>query len=358
MEFGATVFSHPGVAAEQTKFFEQQGFTHAWFADVPMCAGDVYTCMALAAAATRTITLGTYIAIAPMRAAPVTVQSIATVNALAPGRVILGFGSGSFTRGLMGLPPMRFREFREQVRVIRGLLDHGEALAESEGMRRKIRFYGREFGCINLDARIPLYVAASAPKAAALAGELGDGVITTGLPNPEPITLLLQHVAAAARNAGREVGRLPCVLEGPICVLRPGETLESARVIEATGAWVMVCLKFCAAGQVRAGDLPAAIRPVYEAFLAHTGRITAPAEERHLAFWEGVFALPPEERRFVTPDAIRTMTLSGTLEEVVERVTTLERVGVTQFNVHFPVWPPASGFDEYLEGVRAIIGRL
>ena len=171
MEFGAVLLPHPKLAAQQASLVEARGFTHAWFPDLPVLGGDVYACLALAATATHRVKLGTHIAVAPLRPAPVTVHSIATINTLAPGRVVLGFGSGSFTRSLMGLPPMKVRHLRAQVRVIRELLDRGEAVYETEGVRRSIRFLGGAFGCINLEPRIPLYVAASAPRVAALAGE-------------------------------------------------------------------------------------------------------------------------------------------------------------------------------------------
>ena len=78
MNFGIALA--PGVDAWKTvERAERLGFTHAWFGDVPVAGGaDVYVCMALAAKATRTIKLGTYIAPAPLRNPVVTVSSIAT----------------------------------------------------------------------------------------------------------------------------------------------------------------------------------------------------------------------------------------------------------------------------------------
>ena len=192
MEFGMIVFPHPEHVVKEATFAEGQGFSYVGFADCPVSGGDVYACMALAAVATRKITLVTHIATAPMRPAPVTVQAIATVNALAPGRVILGFGTGSFTRSLMGLPPMKIRDFRTQLVGMRALLNGSEALYETEGLQRKIRFYNRDRGFIRLEPRIPLYIAASAPKVAMLAGEFGDGLMTSPTPSPEQLASLLE----------------------------------------------------------------------------------------------------------------------------------------------------------------------
>ena len=122
MDFGTLIFTKPERAITDVKLAEERGFSHAWIPDSHMIWGDTYACMALAAVNTKKIKLGTGVAIASNRIAPVTVHSIATINQLAPGRVILGFGTGHTGRRVMGLPPVKQAEFREQVRVIRDLL--------------------------------------------------------------------------------------------------------------------------------------------------------------------------------------------------------------------------------------------
>src|SRR5215472_17218694 len=121
MEFGAHMgFNDPRTAAAQAKLVEEVGFTHSWFVDVPAAgSGDPYVSMAAAALATSRIRLGTYIAPAPMRDPVTLVSSIATINALAPGRTIMGFGSGSFSVMLMGEQPLRLKEFRRRLFILR-----------------------------------------------------------------------------------------------------------------------------------------------------------------------------------------------------------------------------------------------
>ena len=150
-----------------------------------MIWGDVYACMALGAVNTKSIQLATGISVASNRIAPVTAHSIATINEIAPGRVMLGFGTGHTGRRVMGLPPVKFADFRDQTRVLRDLLKTGEALYHTEGLTRKIRYLHRDLRFINLDDPIPLYVAANGPKTLGLAGEFGDGIITTGVFTPE-----------------------------------------------------------------------------------------------------------------------------------------------------------------------------
>ena len=181
MEFGTLIFTKPERAMRDVPFAEQRGFSHAWIPDSHMIWGDVYACMALAAVNSKRIKLGTGVAIASNRIPPVTAGAIATINQLAPGRTILGFGTGHTGRRVMGLPPVKQEDFREQVRVLHDLLRDGEALYRTEGVERKIRYLHRDRRFINLDDRIPFYIAANGPKTLALAGEFGDGVITTGI---------------------------------------------------------------------------------------------------------------------------------------------------------------------------------
>jgi 5,10-methylenetetrahydromethanopterin reductase len=88
MDFGTLIFTKPERAISDVKYAEDRGFSHAWIPDSHMIWGDTYACMALAAVNTKKIKLGTGVAIATNRIPPVTVHSIATINQLAPGRVI------------------------------------------------------------------------------------------------------------------------------------------------------------------------------------------------------------------------------------------------------------------------------
>ncbi|HEY6394862.1 MAG TPA: LLM class flavin-dependent oxidoreductase, partial [Candidatus Binataceae bacterium] len=222
MEFGTLIFPKPQRAMTDVKYAEERGLTHAWIPDSHMIWGDTYACMALAAVNTKKIKLGTGVAIASNRIPPVTVHSIATINELAPGRVILGFGTGHTGRRVMGLPPVKQADFREQVRVTHDLLRDGEAVYSTEGLSRKIRYLHRDRRFINLDDKIPFYVAANGPKTLALAGEFGDGIITTGIEAPDRVAAVRKHAETGAAKAGRTAKSLPLVSLTHICVLRPG----------------------------------------------------------------------------------------------------------------------------------------
>ena len=111
---------------------EAAGFTHAWFFDSQLIYSDVYATMALAAQHSSRIRLGALVAIPSNRIPAVTASAVATINYLAPGRVILGLGTGNTGRNTMGLPAVPIAEFREYTQQVRGLLQGDEVLIREE----------------------------------------------------------------------------------------------------------------------------------------------------------------------------------------------------------------------------------
>lgn len=92
--------------------------------------------MALVAHHTRSIKIGTRVSILGNRIAPVTAHSIATINELVPGRVILGVGTGFNGHTVMGMPPITLKTMREHIEIIR---DHpaGKAAVSRKGSRER-----------------------------------------------------------------------------------------------------------------------------------------------------------------------------------------------------------------------------
>lgn len=183
---------------------EANGFSHAWFYDTQLLCSDVYATMALAAEHTSTMKLGTLVAIPSNRIAPVTASAIATINAIAPGRVILGIGTGFTGRNTMGMPPLTVRKMVEYVEQVRGLLAGEDVLFREGNYERWIRLLSRDrsVGMVNLDDPIPIHIAANAPKALASVGEAGDGWISVAQ-DPAGIAAGLAAVDASAAAHGR-----------------------------------------------------------------------------------------------------------------------------------------------------------
>ena len=154
---------------------EELGFTHAWFYDTQMITADCFVAMGAAAMKTSKIRLGTGVLVPSNRIAPVAANAFATLNAMAPGRLDFGVGTGFSARRAMGLGSMKLADMEEYIRVVYGLLA-GETLETTiEGKRKKIRFLNPDAGLINIGDPVKLHVSAYGPKSQQLVAKLGAG---------------------------------------------------------------------------------------------------------------------------------------------------------------------------------------
>ncbi len=158
---------------------EELGFSRAWFYDTQMLSADPFVAMAVAAIKTSHIRLGTGVLIPSNRIAAVAANAFASLNKLAPGRIDFGVGTGFTGRRAMGLGAIRLAELEEYARVVTALLREETVEAEIEGKHRLIRLLNPDLGLINTRDPIPLYLAASGPRARALTARLGAGWINT-----------------------------------------------------------------------------------------------------------------------------------------------------------------------------------
>ena len=203
MEFGFVFMGDVHIHGD-VKYAEDHGFSHAWLYDSQMLGSEVYAALALCADRTTRIKLGPGVTNPASRIAPLSACGMATINALAPGRAIMGIGTGNTTRRTLGMPAAKVSELEEHVRVCRDLFD-GKVTDYSEGDRhRKIKFLNPTLGYINVHDRIPIYISASGPKVAQLAGKVADGVILFGAVHPELVKWMVANVRQGAEAAGRD----------------------------------------------------------------------------------------------------------------------------------------------------------
>ena len=202
---------------------ENLGYTHCWVTDSQMIRSNCWAVLALAAQQTRSMRLGTGVNVPGLRLAPVTANGIATINRLAPGRCFISLGTGHTAMRMLGQRPMPLKAFREYIRVVRALLNGEEVDYALNGATHRIRFQMREHHFIDLDHPIKLYVAAFGPKAQALAGELGDGLVS-GLPRGGTVPGMLANAHAGAAQGPHPRGRFPGCGDGYAGPAAPGRS--------------------------------------------------------------------------------------------------------------------------------------
>ena len=333
MEFAIAYPARPD-AWKDLVIAKDNGFVQCWFYDSQMLYSDVYVTMALAAEHTKRIRLATGVAIPSNRIEPVTAHSIATINLLAPGRTILGIGTGFTGRNTMGLPPITADRLRSYVGMVRKLL-HGDEVLYHEGKRdRWIRLLHQDRGFINLKNQIPIHIAADGPKVLELAGEIGDGWMTV-ISGPERFSEKFSLVKKGAATAGKDLKNFPTAILTTGCVLRDGEKADSARVIEQMGPFAIVFLHALWEQSAVASGIPESLGRLWQRYRdEYIANSKTPADRRYLDVHEGhLVYMKPGEEKYVDENLIRAMTLTGSPEEIIERIKALEAAGLKQISI-------------------------
>src|SRR5438094_6243184 len=172
---------------------ETLGWDAALQPDSQLRRRDTYVLLAAAARATERITLGPLLANPVNRHPTVTASSIATIDELAPGRVLLGWGVGDTAVRLAGLRPARVKELEASTRLMRALL-HGEDV--EVGAERPAQLPHHR--------PVPIWIAAGGPRTLRMAGGVADGVFLRVGTHPANIRTAVEAIRAGPAEAGRD----------------------------------------------------------------------------------------------------------------------------------------------------------
>lgn len=189
---------------------------------------------------TGRVRLGTSVVTPTFRYHPsIVAQAMGTLGSLYPDRVFLGIGTGE---SLNEVPSIgiewpgfkeRFGRLKESIELMRRLWAEDRVSFEGDYYQtHNATIYDRP------QNGIPLYVAASGPTAARLAGRVADGFICTSGKAPELYSeTLLPNVEAAASKAGRDSNQIERMIEMKVSF---DEDLEQAR--QDTRHWAALAL--------------------------------------------------------------------------------------------------------------------
>jgi 5,10-methylenetetrahydromethanopterin reductase len=318
---------------------EELGFSHAWFFDTQMLSADPFVAMAAAAMKTSRIKLGTGVLIPSNRIAPVAATAFASLNKLAPGRIVFGVSTGFTGRRTMGLGAVKLADMEEYIRVIQALW-RGETVEFAvEGKRRKIRLLNPELGLINTQDPMPTYIAASGPKARALTAKLGAAWIDN-VADPERGAATLAQMRAAWQAAGHAREALTSVAWIGGAVLEDGEPVDGPRGMALAAPRAAMLLHRAADTALAGYPTPVAMRPEFadavEAYVEHA-RAFEPKDAYYLANHRGhLMFVRPDERRFITAEMIRRTSFIGTAADLTQRIGALGDAGFDQVVFSIP----------------------
>jgi len=254
----------------------------------------------------------------------------------------------------MGQLPMRVADYEEHLRVIKALLSGETVDYTANGRTHPISFQSRELNYVDIEHPIPIHVGGFGPKSQALAGKLGDGLIT-GIPRGGSIPEALANVQRGADHANRNLDGFETTALVNMLLLNSGETLSSPRVLEEVGSSVMVNVHYLYDRFLEAGAEPSRfVESIWDEYVAFrqerdANRSVSDVHSSHYGH------LDPEEARFVTPELIRECAIVGQPGDVVEQLTDLEKQGLDSINF---IPPTDQQYEIYARFASEVIARM
>lgn len=288
---------------------ERGGFHNLWITD-HFNNRNVYIALTTAAIYTDRIALGPGVT-NPYMVNPVfTAQAVATLDELAPKRVVLGIGAGDKTTLASVGVEMRkpLTTVREAVNIIRSMT-RGE----------KVVFEGQIFQIAGANFlfkprfRIPIYIGAQGPKMLALAGKIGDGVLINAC-HPKDVEYAVSCVKEGAREAGRQFNELDVAAYTSFSVHE--DLKKAAKAAVPVVAFIVAGSPVQVLGR---HDIdPEKAEEIRDALKANN--------------WGRAFGTVSEEM-------IQAFSVCGTPDMCIERIDQLLKSGISQFVVGSPIGP-------------------
>ena len=279
---------------------ENLGFTRAWCYDCPARFSDIWVTMARAAERTSSIGLGTSVIVPSYREVMTAASSIATLEALAPGRVAIGIGTG-LGQASQGRKRTKLADLEPYVIALRGLL-RGEEVSY-QGVKLKMMQDPEDI--VESVKDVPLLLASEGPKTLAIAEEHCDGVLSLWAPKPE------QDWSAIIVNG---------------TVVEDDDPNADAHVMAhaAPGAAIAYHASLHMGGEDAAKMLPG-----WDAFKARVD--AGPEDRRHLTTWsKHVTGVTEDEAAVLTPETVRQLTFTGSRSALRERLHAIKEAGATE----------------------------
>ncbi|MFI7171240.1 LLM class flavin-dependent oxidoreductase [Rhodococcoides fascians] len=287
---------------EHIRIAEELGYVSAWPFYSPGIYADPWMVLAVAAERTSTIGLGISVIVPRLRHVSDVASSVATLENLAPGRVTIVVGSGFSSTAMLRQKSVPWAVVETFVVQLRTLLAGGEI--DVDGNRCSM-LHSSLVG-LNLPLDVPLWVAAHGPKAFGVASRVANGVIT----NP-------------THGDNRIAFDGPRAVSGYGTVLDSGETYDDAAVLDRVGPAAALALHMGPHGPLAGSDEE----------IGFTTAINAlPEVDRLVETHRGhMVVLSDLDRKFLTGNAVRNGTVSGTAEQIRDQLEVIEEGGATRF---------------------------
>ncbi len=288
---------------------EKRGFDNLWITD-HYNNRNVYVTLATTAMYTKKIVFGPGVT-NPFLVNPImTCQSLASLDELAPGRVVLGMGAGDKTTlASTGI------EANKQLSAVVDAITIFKAMLEGKSVTYEGSVFKVKGTKFNFKPRgqIPVYIGAQGPKMLAMAGQIGDGVLINAS-HPRDIDYAVSQIKNGVNEAGKSMSDVDVTAYTSFSVdKKPEKAMQAASPVVA----------FIVAGSPNV-------------ILERHGIELDKANQIRGALAKGDFGTAFGS---VTPKMMEAFCIAGTPDTCNEKISRLLKAGITQFVVGSPVGP-------------------
>ena len=312
LSFGVTVLPDPPYQRwlELIQLAEKHGFEYAWTYDSHVLWQESIPLLAVAARETSKIKMGHFVTNPGTRDPTVLASAYATLHDVSDGRMVMGIGRGDSAVRYIGRQPVKVAEFERALAMIRDFMNGREVSWNDKELQ--LKWVRPEL------PEIPMWVAGYGPKALAVAGRVGDGVIIQ-LADPEIISWIMDTARRSAEEAGRDPSQLKCIVGAPSHVTDDlADAREQVRWFPAMVSNHVMDLieRYGADGSA----VPKALTDYVQA--------------RKFYDYNEHSRVGAKHGEFVSDEICDRFSILGTPEQAIEKLRHLESIGVDQFNIY------------------------
>lgn len=320
MKFGITL--KPDISIERivglTRQAEAGGFEYGWIFDSHVLWKEPYPLLALMAANTQRMRLGTCVTNPATRDLTVTASLFATLNLISGGRMELGIGRGDSSRRVLGKKPVSWSQLEAAVIEFRDLTSGKEVHHEGQPTR------------LSWATGSPrVWIAGYGPKVLHMAGRVADGIILQ-FADPALIAWCLSFVKEGARAAGRDAKEIEVMAAAPVWISNDlNAARERVRWFPAlVSNHVMDLIR-----QYKPEDLPPAL--------------TSFVQDRGHYDYQHHCEVDSTNANFVSDEVVDRFCLIGPADAHKKKLRELADVGVTQFNIYLMCGDEEQSLDTF-----------
>src|SRR4051812_25802654 len=312
LTFGVTVLPDPPYQRmiELFQLAERLGFDYAWTYDSHVLWQESMPTLALAADRTERIKLGHMVTNPGTREPTVLASAYATLQDISDGRMVMAIGRGDSARRYIGQQPVPVGRFEKALKMIQPFMN-GEPVHWND-KDIELAWVRKEL------PPIEMHVAGYGPKALAVAGRTGDGVVIQ-LADPDIIQWIMGTARAAAAEAGRDPATLKCIVSAPSHI---SEDIADAR---EQVRWFPAMVSNHVRDLIRRYGADGSVVP-----RALTDYVPS---ETHYDYDEHS-RVGAKHGAFVSDEICDRFCVLGTPDQAAEKLRELESIGVDQFNIY------------------------